>query len=102
MLPLLLCPWAPPPPPNPAMVSVSETPGSCCRMSRAIRSSSDCVDARLEPTGSRAVSWNRDSSSSGVKLTPDIRKSGYIEAMTSAHVPAMIHRCRSDHPRSEE
>ena len=76
MLPLFAA-LAPPPPPNPAIASVSETPGSCSRMSRAIRSSSDCVAARLDPTGSRTVIWNRDSSSSGMKLTPDILNSGY-------------------------
>ena len=59
-----------------------------------MRSSSDCVAARLDPTGSRTDTWKRDSSSSGVKLTPDILNSGYIDATTSAQVPTMTQRWR--------
>ena len=85
--------WPNPPPPPPGNDSVSETPGSCSRMSRAIRSISDVVAARLDPTGSRTETWNRDSSSFGVKLIPDARKSGTSDAMTIAQTPTITQRC---------
>jgi hypothetical protein len=81
-----------PPPPPPGIDRVSETPGSCSRMSRAIRSMSDAVAARLDPTGSRTEIWNRDSSSLGVKLIPDILNSGNSDAMTIAQTPTMTQR----------
>ena len=85
--------WPKPPPPPPGKDSVSVTPGSCSRMSRAIRSISDVVAARLEPTGSLTWIWNRDSSSWGVKLMPEARNSGSSEAMTRAQMPTITHRC---------
>src|SRR5438874_12467137 len=43
----------PPPPPLPAFTNVLSTPGICSRTSRAIRSTTDCVAARLVPCGAR-------------------------------------------------
>ena len=66
--------------PKAVIASVSDTPGILSRRSRAMRSSSDCVAARLDPTGRRANTWNRDSSSSGTKFSPDALNSGYVES----------------------
>ena len=71
MLPELLLPW--PPPVRPALPWTASTPGRFWRMSRPMRSTSDCVAAMLDPTGSRTEIWKRDSSSTGVKLIPDAR-----------------------------
>ncbi len=84
--------WPNPPAPPPGIDSVSDTPGSLSRISRAICSISDDVAARLDPTGSRTDTWIRDSSSLGVKLIPDILKSGNSEAMTMAHRPTIAQR----------
>ncbi len=61
-----------------------------------MRSSSDCVAARLEPTGSRVVIWMRDSSSSGVKFTPDILNNGYSDEITMRQAVTMTQRCASE------
>ena len=61
-------------------------------MSRAIRSSRG-GRPRLDPTGSRTDTWNRDSSSAGVKLMPEARNSGTIEAMTITETPTITQRC---------
>ena len=79
------------------MACTSVTPGRSRLISREIRSIKDCVAARLDPTGSRTVIWNRDSSSFGVKFTPDARNSGTIETITIAQAPTITSRCAIDH-----
>ena len=82
---------------SPATVTSVNSTSGICRIAALIRLAMTFIAARLVPSGARRVTSNCDWSSSGVKFTAVILKSGTLEASTSTAPAATRPRCAIAH-----